>query len=57
MVAAGEAMMRAWCNILPLSLIRRYAVQYGERFHVPGIGICVNPFGDVLIIVKKEVKS
>lgn len=49
-------MMRAWCNILPLSIIRRYAVQYGERFHVPGIGICVNPFGDVLIIVRKEVK-
>lgn len=46
-------MMRAWCNILPMFFVRWYAKRYGERFRVEGLGICVNPFGDVLIMLDK----
>ena len=37
-------------------LVRIYAKKHGERFQVPGVGICVVPFDDVLIVVAKEQK-
>lgn len=48
--------MRAWCNILPMFVVRWYAEKNCERFRVDGVGVCVNPFGDVLIVVKLEGK-
>jgi hypothetical protein len=46
--------MRYWCNVLPMFLVRLYAQKHGERFMVPGVGICVVPFDDVIIVVVKE---
>ena len=41
---------------MPMFFVRIYAKKHGERFQVPGVGICVVPFDDVLIVVAKEQK-
>ncbi len=46
--------MRAWCNLLPVFLVRRIVRWKGERFHVEGVGDFVQPFPDVMILVKQE---
>lgn len=46
-------MMRAWCNILPMFLVRRIAARRGERFRIDGVGIVVQPFRDVIIRVEE----
>ena len=48
--------MRYWCNIMPMFFVRIYAKKHGERLNVPGVGICVVPFDDVLIVVVREQK-